>query len=798
MKFPVRSACKSRESQGHSSSHFQEYGSYNVHCRRYKIVPYSNNVEDCRDEAQLCNMAIMSLSGEMPQLFNARCLNGEIPAESTVKPNSGYLESAMRNQKITALNTVNIMNCFVTNTQNKQSARSAAESHGTYSNTWGRLSTSMPLFEDEYEPTSARRDLRASLAIGNHLINGNYAEFDQREHILVLRKVPKHCNCACANTDGCEDECQETHEAYFEICSIVGAKLSFTERPSIIQPMNEMDRDNTWSVYQSQHMERLNSNWILLKAHSFILETFLTGDAYFKVVHYPSKKEETRLILSLNGETFYLECVEVGGLLLLVTPLKIVKQDVESNNILSIIGCCRFVHNLVKATPAFSSLSKTATMSLDSVLSSLPVADELIKSFLMNNLDDCMCSHVYMDGGMFSYVENIIWSEFAIRLLRMLPIYATQSPACKKPIQELTMQYLWDTIQKYPEVIDFLPKPMQNLVVVFQLISSLSDVDRKFTDFQEYIDALGDEEFMLACNMKLNLFKIHQRVVLAVCSANEGVQLTYHSLVRKVDSLLFSQMIPSYIFDEMIQYLINKMDENNEDSECYLKCLKFYYASSSFSDVTAKVAHYLRRKEINFSEDIQYHITGSKMFALNTVSGDAVTEELKLRCFDYDIFKLNTKGLTKLRFSYSMNSLLALCRSPMSLHLSFVADKLVATVEGNACVLKVCPKEKEETLRDALSSLFILNNSWHLEVIEKKLARFWGTRSALESITGPPNFHARLWITVEKNNFNQKEVYVDNNESVESDMTEIRRDNETVLQPIEEESYVIINSNVPL
>ncbi|KAK1940197.1 hypothetical protein X943_001349 [Babesia divergens] len=789
--------CRSRESKGHSSADNGETGQQYAACVRYSILSCAKSLNGEQNDRPLGNIGIFDLSGDVPQLLNEQRNLHTISQVGQGQKSTGEPRQNVKKHKNAALNTMNIERCFDINPKHQLSRSSTVESYVDIGSTWGRLTTSLPLFEGGEEPSSARRDGRIALTIGNHVIHGKYTDVASGNHVAILRKVPRHCSCACSTADSHENDCRETHDSYFEICAVTSAKLLFTGRPSFIQHYKTNENDTTWSIFQPQDIDALNQNWLLLNVTPGIVEAFYSETAYFKVIN-DSSGASSRLVINVNGETFYLERLEVGGKLVLVTPMNVALDQVGSSSVLSIIGCCKFVHNMVKAVPNFRGLPKTGKLSLESLLDSLPLGDEQIKLFLMNRYPEWPCPYVCLQDGIFAYLDIIIWAEFSVKFMPMLSMYLNQNQACKKHIQDLTMQDMWDMVQTYPQVLESLPTEMRTLSVIFQILRAISDLKHPLTEFEDYMDALSNEGSLLNVRMVLNLFKIHKIVVMAVGTASEGMKMTYDNLVKKVDSLLFTQAVPSYIFDEMIQYLINNVEQQNEDYEDYTKCLRCYYADASFSDVTSKMTYQFKKGNKETTQEVRYDLTGVRLFAVAETSDGDMTDDFKKPCFNYDIFKINTKGLAKLRFNYAMNSLIALCRTPISLHLAFVADMMVATVEGSVCTVKMYPKEKEDTLRDSLSSLFKLTNKWHLEVIDKKLARFWGTKLALESITGPPNFHTRLWITTEKNNFNYTYINRCDDESRTVDRLTSRKDKEGGLQPIEEESYIIINSNVPV
>ncbi|GIX60824.1 uncharacterized protein BcabD6B2_02590 [Babesia caballi] len=789
--------CRSKECNGRSKVPRAAEHRDHTEALRYKILA---EVRDSRDGP--CSMprgriTLLELCGDMPQLLN------DPTKESIAAQASGYnrgpadhTRNRKRHQSM-PINSMNILKCFDDTPKAALSRTTTVDSAAEMSFAWAKLTTTVPLFEADGEPASSRRDGRITMTIGTHVLNGRYTDFESGDQIIVLRRVPDHCACVCSGDEALEHDCGDTHGTYFEICGVTNVKIVFSERPSIIQYSDKDQGGEPWFICQSQNMEQINTNWLLLRVSHLLVDDFVAERAYLKLVKRLTGSNESRLILSLNEETFWLERVELGGKFVLVHPMQIDDPRGECCNMLSIVGCCTFVHNIVKAVPNFGGLNKLGDVPLQNVLDLFPIADGQIGQFLIGACQAWPCEYIYLNGAVFAYVSPILSAEFSLTFLRVYDIHFSKHESRRKHVQELTVNDAWNLVQSFQQDFDFLPERMKTPAALFQILRFVCDLDATFTELEGYVDTLGSEEKLRNIRVKLNLFKIHRMVVYAIGIANDGRKLTYANVVKKVDSLLFTQRVPSYLFDEMIRYVLDNQGCVDEDYEDYSTCLKFYYETSTFSDVADKMSHRFKSKSASVDER-QYCLTGDKMFVVNVDSDAELENECKTECFNYDIFKVNTKGITKLRFRYAMNTLLSGCRSPLSLHVAFAADRMVAIDDGDTCLLKVYPREKEACLRDALSSLFKLNQRWHLEVLEKKLTRFWGTKPALESLTGPPNFHARLWVTNEKNTLNYERANDDSQALTVNDLSTSQRFEKSALQPITEESYIIINSNVPI
>ncbi|ORM42232.1 uncharacterized protein BXIN_1812 [Babesia sp. Xinjiang] len=762
---------------------------------RYKIISSPPLGSDGRIDAPFGPLKLLELSGDIPQLFIDHSFLGSTAETSNSSVGQGDRKHNRKAQQPMPINAMNIERCFAVNNDPVLSRTTTVDSHADVSIAWATIRTPLPLFQLEDEVGSARRNGRIIMTIGNNVLNGKCVVLESGDHILVMKKVETHCSCSCVANDDMERKCEETHGAYFEICAVTKAKIIFNERPSIMQHLHDVDSDIPWFLCQSQNMELINPNWLLLRVSLDIVDDFMNDKAYFKIVRDNSGKDETKLILSVNDETYYLERIELGGKVVLVNPTQIETRNGLTYNLLSILGCCKFLHNLVNVTPNFAPLHLKEDTALQNILDALPIADAQIKSFLMNSYEEWPCECIFLKGGHFTHIDALILAEFTVTLLRLLDIYFNQQERRGKSIQDLTAQDVWSLVHKFQGEFGFLPERMQTPAVTFQLLRFVSDVQVPFNELEDYMYKLENGELFDA-PVRLNLFKMHKLIVWAICVANEDRKVTYAELVKKVDSLLFTKMLPSYIFEEMIRYLTRNEVSTNEDVGDYVKCLKFYYEKSSFSEVADDMSRRFKRQSRSTAEEPERFSTGKKLFLVGEVDKD-LADERGAECYNYDIFKLNTKGLTRLRFKYAMNTLLAMCRCPMSLHVAMIADRIVTTEEGDTCLLQVYPREKVDSLRDVLSSLFRLNKRWHLDDIEKKLVRFLGNRQPLDSITGAPNFHTRLWITNETNTLN---CCIAKRETSKGEATGmlVADDIHSALKPINEESYIIINSNVPL
>ncbi|CDR97071.1 hypothetical protein, conserved [Babesia bigemina] len=795
MMSQVPSCCRSCKRSDSPKDETEKEDPNHVETLRFKILSAEGKDTDAPCGRSFGPISLLEFFGDMPQIIKDPIKEAIASQVAGYKTEPRDRSRHPKRHQPTAINTLNITRSFDVNGKFAMSRSITIESTTNASLAWGKLTTSLPLFESEGEPTTARRDGQITLTVGAHIINGKYVDLESGDHFLVLRKVEDHCSCICTNgtSDG---ECTETHEAYFEISGVTRAKVVFSERPSIIQHSADMGDGSPWFICPSEDLELTDPQWLLIRVAHAMVDMFTAEQGYFKLLKNYSGSKQSRLVLSLRGETYLLERVELGGKILLVNPMRVNADQDKSCNILSVVGRCTYVHNLIKTAPNLSSTRKEEKVSLQTILDSLPASDAQIKRFLMNAVPASPCDYMYTGGVKFAYLDPILSAEFSIALLRTLDIHFAKSEKPKSDALNPSIRDVWTMVMSFQQEFDFLPPHMRTPKSLFQIMRGLCDIREAFTDLEDYLNNMGDEDKLLDTNMQLNLFKIHRKIVRAIIIANEKDKMTYLAVVKKIDSLLFGPSVPSYLFDGMIQYLINGRLESDDDIVDYVTCLKFYYERLSFTDVAEKMSRIFNNKTQTPFDATQFSLSGKKLFAVDTGYDNEVVES-KSACLNYGIFKLNTKGLTQLRFKHAMNFLLSLCRSPLSLHLSFVSESLVAKDDGVTCMLQMYRKEDECCLRDVLSSLFTINQRWNLEDMEKKMARFLGSRTALESVTGPPNFHARVWITKQKNtlNYERTDSEEEHRKSFESEYTSALGDG--MLQHIEEEAYIIINSNVP-
>eukprot|EP00371_Babesia_bovis_P002983 XP_001611630.1 hypothetical protein [Babesia bovis T2Bo] len=763
--------------------------STNTEACRYEILSYRNHIKNGHGNIPSGNIKLLELGGDLPQLMSDQKWDyGDSDARS--KDSAWKDKKRKRKLQPIPVSGMNIERCFDLNNGTAISRTTTIDSVTDLSLAWGVLRTSVPLVACEEDVPMD--DCRTTMTIGTNTLSGKHSNLESGDRILIMRKVDNHCSCSCT-TDANVEKCDEIHGTYFEICGITRSILTFNDRPCIINHSNTVEDLEPWFLFQSQHMEMLNNNWFLLRVNDDAIDAFKNGKAHFKHVKNYNKKDETRLILSLNDQTHYVERVEMGCNMVLVNPLRMDYQNTEPCNLLLIIGCCKFIHNLNVATPNFAALDTNTDLSLQRILDTLPISDAQIKSFLMNHKTLWPCDWIRMEGDQFKRADPFLLAEFIIKFLRLWGINYKNN--CEdRHIESLELRVVWSIVQQNKHEFRFLPDKMTKPSIIFQILRFACDVEETITAFDDYITKL-DSEDILNTKLQLNLFKIQRQIAWAICVANEREKMTYEAFIEKIDSLLFSEMIPSYLFDAMIQYLIQKDSSDSGDCENYVKCLRFYYHRDSFGDVALDMARKFNNSRPQ-THKINYSLTGKDLFQVGN-SDRLPMEENKTPCLDYGIFKLNTMGISTLRFRYSMNSLLAICRSPMSLHISLIAERIVPIEEKESCFITVFPNEKIETLKDVLSSLFKINQRWQLEDAEKKLFAHLGNRQALESITGGPNFHARLWITNKKNKFNYSTIDrgIPDNQLLNTSTSESL---DSTLQQITEESYIIINSNVPI
>ncbi|GBE59129.1 hypothetical protein, conserved [Babesia ovata] len=796
MMSQIPSCCRSNTGSAYPQGDAEKEDKNHTETFRFKILSVKINHSGATCGRLFGPISLLEFFGDMPQIIKDPIKEAIASQVAGYKTDPRDRSKHPKRHQPMAINALNITRSFDVNGKRAISRTTTIDSVSGVSLAWGKLTTSLPLLESEGEIATARRDGQITLTVGAHIINGRYVDLEAGDYFLVLRKVENHCSCTC--TDGTSGgECMETHEAYFEISAVTRAKIVFSERPSIIQHSADMGDGVPWFLCLSEELELTDPQWLLIRVEHYMVDLFMNEQGYFKLVTNYSGSKQSRLVVSVQDETYFLERVELGGKILLVNPMQIETHEDKSYNILSIVGRCTYVHNLIKTAPNLSSIRKEDKVSLQTILDSLPASDAQIKRFLMNAVPASPCDYMYTGGDKFAYLDPILTAEFCIALLRTLDIHFARSERPKSDAVNPSVRDVWMMVMSFQQEFDFLPPHMRTPKSLFQIMRGLCDLHETFTELEDYLNNMGNEDKLLDTNMQLNLFKIHRKIVRAIIIANENKKMTYLAVIRKVDSLLFAPSVPSYLLDGMIQYLINSILHTDEDVLDYVTCLKFYYEKLSFTDVAEKMSRIFRSKKQTPFDATQFSLSGKKLFAVDVSRDNDEVLETKSPCLNYGVFKLNTKGLTQLRFKYAMNFLLSHCRSPLSLHLSFVSESLVAKDDGITCQLQVYRNEDESCLRDVLSSLFTINQRWNLEDMEKKMARFLGSKTALESVTGPPNFHARVWITKQKNtlNYERTESADTQYRSFESEDTSTLVDG--MLQHIEEEAYIIINSNVP-
>ncbi|KAK2196700.1 hypothetical protein BdWA1_001949 [Babesia duncani] len=646
---------------------------------------------------------------------------------------------------------------------------------------WGQLKGDLGFLSKELN-----QQKRFTLTIGKQILNGKQNVDESGTHLLILRNVPDHCSCLCSKSN--VEKQHECHSGYYEICGVVDYTLVFNERPSFF--FHSLDNDSTkecWNLYTSLNINDAHTKWIIVKVNDYVLDEILKERGFFKVVNNETKK---RLVLCIPGYTYNIERTEAGGIILLVYNVKSKFSNVVNQNLMSIVGSTKYVHNLIKIFPNYTQLPKNTLIDPKRIYEFIPASDEEIKEFLLNQNNVWPCHYIFMDKG-FKFVEQHVYGEFVVRLLCTIPIYFSQHLKNRPSIYNLTIGDILKLIQCYPKNFEIIDSKTPNDSVIVQLLMAIGDFEEDFMNFESLLNIDISEE-ILNTRLKLNLYKIHWTI--ARCIAHLNHEIKYDDIAIKVDVTLFNDAIPSYIFDDLILYLINKNTIENSKERDYRDCIEFYYRDGTFDEVSNNLMKQFNTGKRTANEhDNLFSKTGVSLFDLGN-SKNSIRDLSKTNCCNYPIYKLNTKGLTLLRHNYSMNSLLSVCRCPLSLHLGFLADEYIAIIKQNECVLKEFPLANEESLRDILSALFKLQKQWNLEILEQKLKPFIGDKDTLATITGGPEFHARLWINEE---INYKNYTLNNGQEIIESSLE-KKSGEGILERIKEESYIIINSNVPI
>uniref|UniRef100_A0A3B0MP79 Ctf8, putative n=1 Tax=Theileria annulata TaxID=5874 RepID=A0A3B0MP79_THEAN len=775
----VCSLCRSNE--------FSNQDNHNGRCTtpesnnhlRYKILSFGSEFNKFNDKKSLNLIKILDLSGDVDKFSDNCSIECEEQNEdeydinkSTFKKNSYKEEPSVEFKPI--------QNCFKRK-DGQTSEETVSGNEEEESKIWGKINGNLNGLFSNKEESSDNED-SIYLTIGPYVLQGKKVETRAGENFVILRKVPNHCSCICSDSNS---HCN--HIAYYEICGVVNQKIEFKSRPIIYYTADDNQSDEYY-LYQSNF---INTNWLILSANDEILNNMLDEQAYFKIINNDSEKNKKAVLCILNN-TYYIERIELGGTILLYFPMAEVEEAQGDGNLLVIIGSSKYSYNLIRSNPIFENLPKTSNIHMSSLLDQTPISDLEISDYILGKNEMYPSYYLYQQDGTLRYMGHYFFGEFTIRIIEAIPIYFSKYPDKKKKVTQLTVGEIWDMVNSYPDIFDFVPQEVRNLSTLFQTLLKISDVEQTFTTLDECI-SVAKSEMISELNVKLNLFKMQKLISWCIVSANCHSEINYYQYTRYLDNILFNKAFPSYIFDDLIEYMLSFRTDNEQFLD-YLKSVEYYYKKMSFSEVSNLFSDQ-NSTQANYNKTfIIFDKSGTELFMMNEL--DIVYSDLyKLPCLNYEVFKNNTKGLTQLRFSYSMNSLLHNCRSPLSLHISFLAEKVVAILDSNRCVLKIYPTVKHEGLRDNLSELFKLKRNWHLEVLENKLKHFFKDKPAIDMLTGGPDYHGRLWITKEKNNRN----YVNQNvvEEIKNETVNMWKKMDGELKSIKEESYIIINWNVP-
>ncbi|BAM40176.1 conserved hypothetical protein [Theileria orientalis strain Shintoku] len=778
------SFCRSQElpyNYGHTD--FSNSSVENVHTR-YKILLYKKGLNHVKDRSSLNWIKILDLSGDVDQLSEEQKSEDatSVNNDSGVKGNgSNHKSNGKEND---SLDSKCIQNCF--KKKDGTVADNVAENGEENARIWGKL---LGNIKGSWPNKPEKEELY--LTVGPYVLKGNQANFREGEYYVILRKVPDHCSCVCTDAS-LPGETHTSHSAYYEICGIVNEKIDFKHRPNFYSSTDESHLEEYY-LYLS---DCKNSNWFMLKVDDEILDKILQEEAYFKIVKTGENDESKKAVLCILNSTYYIERIELAGTLMLIFSPHDLGGGADEENLLVIAGSSKYAYGLVKSNPIFESLPKLKSIETASLLKQTPISDLEIVDFILGKYEEYPCYYLYQTDGTIRYVGQYLFGEFAVRVIQVIPMYFSNNPGEKKRISELTVGDVWKMMNLYSDVFEFVPTDVFNVATVFQMLLQVSDLTETFATMEGYLGMMMSDA-VYSCNVKLNLFKIQKLVSWCLVSSNYHKDMDYQSYVYHIDDILFNRAVPSYVFEELLEYVVNMEPEHaNQRLLDYRSCIQFYYKNLTFSEVAALLSESGSRDGYEVKAATIFDRTGPSLFAMEELNFSGGGPLSKLPCLNYNVYRTNTKGLTNLRFGNSMNSLLGICRCPLALHIAHLSEKMVSVTEGGRCVLKIYPKVKHESLRETLSEMFKLKNSWHLEVLENKLRPFFREKPAIDILTGAPDYHGRLLITKEvnsKNYRNRNEIAEFKHETVD----EWRR-TKVELKPIKEESYMIINWNVPV
>ncbi|AFZ79338.1 hypothetical protein BEWA_021860 [Theileria equi strain WA] len=752
---------------------------------RYKIVLYEKGVLAKSNRKLLQRISLLDLSGDVTLNSKGESNHIQGPSKHIINSNRENTFQKSQGQEKISINAQIGRGSFKRKISDIKPDDSDNHTSTDNFNVWGKLSGALNSICDFHKDDNENKThCDIYLTIGGYILRGKPANTRDGEHLLIMRKVPNHCSCLCSCRNHIEVPDHTTHPSYYEICGIINKKVDFKERPSVVyQTLDDSLPDEAY-LYPSKNSQ---SKWIILTVTDELLNDIIDENAYFKEVRsHKGKNEVKKVVLCARNETFYIEKMELGGTILLVASADTNFERKDRKNLLTIVGSCKYMYNLIRATPIFDSLPKDQLTSTSLMTDKTAISDSQIMQFLLNKYEESPCYYIYQTDNKIRYMGEHFFGEVAIRLLQIIPIYFTKNPQHKKALTELTVGYFWNIVNEYSDIFEFIESELMNIPTILQLLTRICDFDEQF-DLKEYVSVMKDETQLLNLTAKLNLFKIQKLITWCITTASHDTGVNFIDMVFHIDNIIFNDSLPGYIFDELLKYLMEYNCKDNSTLD-YINCVKFYYENTTFSDLTEKIHSYCGIESIDDRLGTLYDKSGPELFKINRIISSKVPNLEKIPCLDYDIFKGNTRGLAQLRFNYSMNSLLSVCRSPLSIHISCLANKLVTAIEPNGCLLRICQTQEDEDLRDSLSALFKVRDVWHLEDLECKLKRFFKEKTAIDAITGAPNHYARLWIKSEKNNKNTER---------NKDSSIWEKDSESKKQ-IEEESYMIINWNVPL
>ncbi|CCF72678.1 conserved Plasmodium protein, unknown function [Babesia microti strain RI] len=634
----------------------------------------------------------------------------------------------------------------------------------------------------------------ATLHIGDYSIDGERSDFDGYS-IAFLRR------------------CYGNDNSKLQLIGIANSCLKFAGRP-LFGDVSNIEDGTVFKLYSSSDLLSTNLPWCCLHLEKKLIPFFKqairdnTLTIRQQIQISSNSKFRNAMIMICGDETFFVYRSALNGTFMLIGYQ-------EHETVIPIYAVCRSILHINKATVNLQFLNNlvvSRALSLELFLSSCLASKAQVMSHISNS---------------FTPLE-MIWND-ECNVILVDPDNSCGLQLALVATRKIGPMFTIDSLKKFGIVSN--KYDFHYSILALKRLAKLTIIEggtcNPIND-AKILHKLSQNGYKNV-HVEIDLYLLHLNLCKWLLSHDT---ITYSNLSRAVDLILF-QSISGKNLQTMIDCILRDNNRCCEDLHYRLKCerclyiclLEYYYGGGlTVGSFAAKMS---AKRVTNLVTTSMSEI----LEKLKTLEIDSVRSAIfrQVKCFNYLAYQYHTRGFPEIRLSVyqgqediSFNQLISQLYSPMSCHVSFLADTVDYGSYGGEISFKIIPWQMQFwILRDCLSYLFELKRDWLLERMQRVLYMFfnvqWECRGGcdierlkgvnwktlgLDILTGPPTGHTRATLKM----FTSSSNYA----TGEQDLLSSARDldnfidlvdnsgNRTVCPFATEWEYLITNANVPI